>query len=413
MLLGNDGDRKAFPTLPVPGSIINQPVSKPSELGKLAAPQTGKPGPGSQGAYPPNQVKVVRDDEFNDRRLNNRKINPGSEAFKLDDAKSTLLGKLGHASYVTPSDTKATDLVGSQTSHNLNNYSNNSFNQTIVIQHPHTPDVTKLLDNVKTTVIPTHQPQVQFGNPTHIPNSIGLNAIPAPQIAMAQPQATPGYSSSLGFQLPTAQNSMMNPPMMNPYQQHQLQQQQQMQYQLQQQQLLYNMVQQNPQMLATLNPVQLAALQQQAQIYAMQGNQAMYNPQLNAMMAQYLAMAGMNNQNLMGGNDYDDDYDGDDYGNGDQMEPAENDLFKMMEMIVQGGLNYDQQEAELEERMQEEEEKAHEQAEIDQYTKESAECPCCRGYTRRCYGDVCRSLGECHCVVRREKEDEVVPPGKK
>ena len=34
-----------------------------------------------------------------------------------------------------------------------------------------------------------------------------------------------------------------------------------------------------------------------------------------------------------------------------------------------------------------------------------AHCECCKGYVSNCSGQVCKSLGICHCVVRKEQED--------
>ncbi len=47
----------------------------------------------------------------------------------------------------------------------------------------------------------------------------------------------------------------------------------------------------------------------------------------------------------------------------------------------------------------------------EMFNTECESCPCCKGFINSCSGDMCKTLGVCHCMLRKEKEEENTTKG--
>ena len=99
-----------------------------------------------------------------------------------------------------------------------------------------------------------------------------------------------------------------------------------------------------------------------------------------------------------GEEEYEEDADGEEYPSSTMIQ-----MFEMMKTLLPN-LSQNQEQTPLiqeEQVMQEFEDNERLNMQFDEG---SAHCVCCRGFTFNCHSQICRNLGQCHCVMRRENE---------
>jgi hypothetical protein len=266
----------------------------------------------------------------------------------------TVLGELNMpaSNLITPKD--------SDSFPNTNNYSNNSFNQTIYIKS-----------------------QGQQGNGSSDSQS-PMNTQQSYSPHMGMPMMNPQMMSNMyGYSMPHMNQlggGMFNPQMM------QNQMDPQMMAMINQGYNNYNIMQQMPQQYNN-NTVDMS----------------MINPQMMNQMMNYGGEYGYENSG----------YEQQSYGH--DMDDDPSDFISMLQMYMEnmqaaedGDQDQEQEEEEGEnvDQLLEEAEFERQQEEADKLDELSKDCKCCKGYPLKCRAAICESLGMCHCLLRRNKEEE-------
>lgn len=230
---------------------------------------------------------------------------------------------------------------------NLNNYSNNLFNQTIYINQLGQP-VNASGKAVSQATLQAYSAQMANQiNPTGYPygygmsveNQLGMGMMPGLQGQMS-PAHLAGMNSAAFYGAGMPQMNQGYPDM--------------------------NMGMMNPQMMEMMN------MMQPGYSANMNGGfgQSNFGGELDDESMAFMNMLQMFRENM---------------GEGDEEMEEDEDVDQLLE------------EAEFERR----------QEEAEKFDELSRDCNCCKGYPLKCRSTICDSLGMCHCLLRRNKEEEV------
>ena len=161
-----------------------------------------------------------------------------------------------------------------------------------------------------------------------------------------------------------------------------------------------------PNMMADMNPL----LYNQMMMYAMPQQSAyMMNPQMAAMMNPQMfdmsqMMGGMNMGEDMAEME---DEEGDYYQNQDDNQELTEEQVNFRNMLEMMKENFQMDDEDETEQNIEEHQFETTQLEVEAFNLEFKNCSCCKGFTLLCDAEICKNLGVCHCVLRKEKEGEL------
>ena len=345
------------------------PGSEPSNSRSLNNPLSNQRFP----VIVDNQGKQLAKPEFGGVKVE-KQNESASKDFGPKKTPSNFIKSQGNSSLSYPDPTLSTQ-------QGTNNFNNNHFNQTIYINNPGGANAQPSHPTPTVTVdVQKQSPQLNFA----LPNSIGLNAMAPQQVYFNQA----AYMQQLQMQ--------------------QLYQAQLQQAQLNQMMMAANMLayQQYPgkyyfdQIIAAQtnggNCMEIMQnMDSNSQQQLMEYLQA--NPQLLDQFMSQMMQSQDDEQT-----EVEDDNEGDEM---DERTEEQEQFIQFITLMKDNGM-MSEMDFEVQKAMLEEADFEREQELEEKLDPEFASCDCCKGFTKACQGVICKSLGVCHCAMRKEKELE-------